>query len=311
MNSSSCLGRYGNIENKLLPALYTITFIIGLVGNALGLKLLRQKWKRGENINVFVLNLGLANVLYLFTLPFLMVYYFSGKKWIFGDVFCKMTRFCFNLNLYCSIGFLTCISVYKYLAIVHPLRMMGRLTVTRSVVISVLVWVLVSVQSMPDIFFPKTMNGKPKCFHSTTFEKTHDYLKYSLVWTTTGFCIPLLITLGCYGHVTVVLCRRNTIEKTQRQRWLKLLFISSLLFSVCYIPYHIFWNLSLYSRALSKQKICVWWDKHVFTGHQISRGLVCLNNVHLVSNICLGRPSASISRPMGNSIRRYHQARRL
>uniref|UniRef100_A0A3B3HJA4 Si:dkey-78k11.9 n=2 Tax=Oryzias latipes TaxID=8090 RepID=A0A3B3HJA4_ORYLA len=211
-------------------------------------------------------------------LPFLMVYYFSGRKWIFGDIFSKMTRFCFNVNLYCSIGFLTCISVYRYLAIVHPLRMMGRLTVTHSVLISVLVWLLVSVQSMPDIFFPKSVNGTEKCFHSTSHEKTEDYLTYSLVWTTTGFCIPLLITLGCYGHVTFVLCRRNTIEKTLRQKCVKFLFILILLFSVCYIPYHVFRNLSLFSRIQSKQNICVWWDKHVFTGHQISRGLVCLNS---------------------------------
>uniref|UniRef100_H2MNU4 Si:dkey-78k11.9 n=1 Tax=Oryzias latipes TaxID=8090 RepID=H2MNU4_ORYLA len=197
MNSSSFLRSYDKIENKMLPAFYTITFIIGLLGNARGMKVLQQKWKRQENINIFILNLGLANVLYLFTLPFLMVYYFSGAKLIFGDVFCKMTRFCFNVNLYCSIGFLTCISVYRYLAIVHPLRTMGRLTVTHSVLISVLVWLLVSVQSMPDIFYPKTLKYKAKCFHSTSHEKTEDYLTYSLVWTTTGFCIPLLVTLGC------------------------------------------------------------------------------------------------------------------
>uniref|UniRef100_A0A3P9JSY8 Si:dkey-78k11.9 n=1 Tax=Oryzias latipes TaxID=8090 RepID=A0A3P9JSY8_ORYLA len=251
MNLTNCSYNYGNIENKMLPALYSITFIIGFVGNAWGLKLLMQKWQKLGNINVFVLNLGLANILYLFTLPFLMVYYFSGGKWIFGDVFCKMTRFCFNVNLYCSIGFLTCI---------------------------ILVWLLVSVQSMPDIFFPKRFKDKAQCFHSTSLEKTEDYLTYSLVWTTTGFCISLLITLGCYGHVTFVLCRRNTIEKTLRQKCLKFLFILILLFSVCYIPYHVFRNLSLFSRIQSKQNICVWWDKHVFTGHQISRGLVCLNS---------------------------------
>uniref|UniRef100_A0A8C7YA96 Si:dkey-78k11.9 n=1 Tax=Oryzias sinensis TaxID=183150 RepID=A0A8C7YA96_9TELE len=278
MNLTNCSYNYGNIENKMLPALYTITFIIGFVSNTWGLKLLMQKWQKLGNINVFVLNLGLANILYLFTVPFLMVYYFSGGKWIFGDVFCKMTRFCFNVNLYCSIGFLTCISVYRYLAIVHPLRMMGRLTVTRSVLISVLVWLLVSVQSMPDIFFPKRFKDKAQCFHSTSLEKTEDYLTYSLVWTTTGFCIPLLITLGCYGHVTFVLCRRNNIEKTLRQKCVKFLFILIILFSVCYIPYHVFRNLSLFSRIQSKQNICVWWDKHVFTGHQISRGLVCLNS---------------------------------
>ncbi|KAK2897184.1 hypothetical protein Q8A73_013564 [Channa argus] len=90
-------------------------FIIGLVANGWGLKSLMQNWKKLKIINVFVLNLGLADILYLLTLPFLVVYYLMERKWVFQDVFCKITRFCFNLNLYGSIGFLTCISVYSAL----------------------------------------------------------------------------------------------------------------------------------------------------------------------------------------------------
>ncbi|XP_044208478.1 P2Y purinoceptor 1-like [Thunnus albacares] len=146
-----------------------------------------------------------------------MFYYFMKSKWIFGDAFCKITRFCFNLNLYGSIGFLTCISVYRYLAIVHPVRMMGRLTVTHSVAISIMVWLLVSIQSLPDMFYTKTFgNTTGKCYGTTHDTYVEEYLKYSLGRTLTGFCIPFLITLGCYGHVIVILCRKNTTDKISR-----------------------------------------------------------------------------------------------
>uniref|UniRef100_A0A3Q4GDS1 Si:dkey-78k11.9 n=1 Tax=Neolamprologus brichardi TaxID=32507 RepID=A0A3Q4GDS1_NEOBR len=270
-------------EHVTLPAIYTFVFIIGLGANVWGLKSLLQKWKSLGYINVFLLNLGIANFLFLPTLPFLTAYYFMDSKWIFGEVFytfCKITRFCFNLNLYGSIGFLTCISVYRYLAIVHPMRMMGRITVTNSVTISALVWLLVSVQSLPDIFFSKiSPNKTEKCYHTTSKEYVEDYLKYSVGWTLTGFVMPLLILLGCYGHVTLVLCHANTIKEEVKKTVLKLLFILCLLFLVCYIPYHIFKNLSLYSRVLSKQGKCPDWDEGVFGAHQISRGIVCLNSV--------------------------------
>ncbi|XP_006794340.1 P2Y purinoceptor 1-like [Neolamprologus brichardi] len=275
-----------NYEHVTLPAVYTFVFIIGLGANGWAVRSLLQKWKILGHINVFLLNLGIANFLFLPTLPFLSAYYFMGSKWIFGDVFCKITRFCFNLNLYASIGFLTCISVYRYLAIVHPMKVMGRITVTNSVAISVVVWLLVSVQSLPDMFFPKTSannthtNRTEKCHHTTSTEYVENYLKYSVGWTLTGFVIPLLILLGCYGHVTLVLCRINTIDKVVKQRSLRLMFILILLFSVCYTPYHIFKNLSLYSRVLfSTNKKYPSWDKGVFCAHQISRGLVCLNSV--------------------------------
>ncbi|KAM4571385.1 P2Y purinoceptor 1-like [Fundulus diaphanus] len=278
MNGTKCVELDKKLyEHTILPTLYSLVFIVGLVANGLGLKSLWHNWKKLGNINIFVLNLGLADILYLLTLPFLIVYYLKGNKWIFGDVFCKVTRFCFNLNLYCSIGFLTCISVYRYLGIVHPMRAMGRLTATHSVVISVIVWILVSAQSLPDMFYPKTFN-KTKCFDTTSNKHIKSYLDYTITWTFFGFCIPFLITIGSYGHVTLVVCCSNTIKKDLKRRSLKLLAILILLFSLCYVPYHIFKNLSLYSRFLRMQKICPSWEKGVFNARQASRGLVSLNS---------------------------------
>ncbi|XP_026224408.1 P2Y purinoceptor 1-like [Anabas testudineus] len=279
MNITVCHGVRFEFTAQFLPPVYMLVFIIGLVANGLGLRSLLHNWKKQKIINVFVLNLGVADILYLLTLPFLMVYYFMNSTWIFGDVFCKITRFCFNLNLYGSIGFLTCISVYRYLAIVHPVRFMGRLTLTHSVTISVIVWLLVSVQSLPDMFYTKNFGNKSvQCYDTTSTVYVEDYLKYSLGWTLTAFCIPLFIIVGCYGHIAVVLWTMKRIDKVQKQRSLKLLFILILLFSVCYIPYHVFKNLNLWSRVLTKQGKCHKWNNGVYIAHQISRGLVCLNS---------------------------------
>uniref|UniRef100_A0A8C4EYL2 G-protein coupled receptors family 1 profile domain-containing protein n=1 Tax=Dicentrarchus labrax TaxID=13489 RepID=A0A8C4EYL2_DICLA len=274
MNNTTCVSH--DFTGRFLPPVYILVLIIGLVANGWGLKSLLHNWKKLGNVNVFVLNLGLTDVWYLLTLPFLVVYYFMDRKWIFGDVFCKITRFCFNLNLYGSIGFLTCISVYRYLAIVHPMRVMGRITNTHSVAISAMVWLLVSVQSLPDMFYTKK-NSHAECIE-TTNENVEEYLKYNLGWTLIGFCIPFLITLGCYGHVIVVLCRTNTIDKELKQKSLRLLFILILLFSVCYIPYNVLKNLNLWSRVLSRKGVCHKWSNGVYIARQISRGLVCLNS---------------------------------
>ncbi|XP_053174027.1 P2Y purinoceptor 1-like [Scomber japonicus] len=280
MNNTSRPRVNFDFGHRFLPPVFISVFIVGLVANGWGLKSLLQKWRKLKIINVFVLNLGLADILYLLTLPFLMVYHFMGSKWIFGVTFCKITRFCFNLNLYGSIGFLTCISVYRYLAIVHPVRVMGRLTVTHSVAISIMVWLLVSIQCLPDMFYTKTYGNRPgKCYDTTHKTYVEDYLKYSFGWTLTGFCLPLLITLGCYGHIAIVLWTRKRIDKVQKQRGLKLLLILILLFSVCYIPYHVFKNLNLWSRVLLKRQIFYKWSNTIYIAHQISRALVCLNSV--------------------------------
>uniref|UniRef100_A0A3B3W2E2 Si:dkey-78k11.9 n=1 Tax=Poecilia latipinna TaxID=48699 RepID=A0A3B3W2E2_9TELE len=186
--------------------------------------------------------------------------------------------FCFNLNLYGSIGFLTCICVYRYLAVVHPMKVMGKLTTTLSVVISVLVWILVNVESSPDMLFPKHSGNKTeRCFDTTSSKNVTAYLNYSLSWTFFGFCIPFAIIVGCYGHVTVVVCRSDTIKNVTKQIF-KLMVFLILLFSLCYAPYHVFKNLNLYSRVLKNLSKCAAWDSGVYVARQASRGVVSLNS---------------------------------
>lgn len=307
MNNSFCPRVSFSFSGKFLPPVYILVFLIGLVANGWGLRSLLKNWKKLGNINVFVLNLGISDMLYLLTLPFLVVYYFMKSRWIFGQTFCKITRFCFNLNLFGSIGFLTCISVYRYLAIVHPMRAMGRINFTHSVIISVTTWLLVGIQCLPDMFYTKTFKRKTeKCFDTTNDVYVESYLKYSLGWTLMGFCIPLLITLGCYGHMLAVLCRKNTIDKVLRQRCMKLLFLLILLFSVCYIPYHLLKNLNLLSRVQSNLNVCPHWSNSVYIAHQLSRGLVCLNSA--LNPLIYLRGDEKILAPLRNCLRPAQEA---
>ncbi|XP_012709220.2 P2Y purinoceptor 1 [Fundulus heteroclitus] len=281
MNSSSCIPPEKNLfENTVLPILYILFFPVGVVLNVWGMKSLLRKWKKLRGIDILVINLGVADMLYLLTLPFLMDYYLKENIWNFGEAFCKITRFCFKVNLYCSIGFLTCISVYRYLAIVYPFEALRTLTVTNSAVISAMVWILVSAQSVPDMFFPKHPENKTnQCYDTTDWDEVKDYLPYSLSVTFIGFCIPSGIIVGCYGHVTLVVCRSNTITKDVKQRILKLLVFLIIYFSFCFAPYHVFRNLNLYSRVLILEDKCPPWNSGVFIAHQASRGLVSLNSV--------------------------------
>ncbi|KAJ8400609.1 hypothetical protein AAFF_G00393780 [Aldrovandia affinis] len=290
MANTTCAQIDLKFTHTFLPTVYILVFIIGFFANCCGLTSVFRSWKKLGNINVFILNLGVADLLYVFTLPFLVVYYATNSRWIFGRSFCKVTRFLFNLNLYCSIGFLTCISVYRYLGIVHPMKVMGRITTRHSVLISILVWFLVIIQILPDMFFDKTpRNSSEACFDTTADYLMTRYLPYSAAWTFTGFCVPLLIILVCYGHVAVVLATKANINVLLKQRCLKLVVMLVILFSVCFIPYHILRNLNLKTRILKKQGMCSERFNDIYIAYQVSRGLVCMNSainplMYLVGN---------------------------
>lgn len=273
-----------------LPTIYVLVCVIGIVANVFGLKSVFKRWKTLGDIKFFILNLGIADLLYVSTLPFLVSYYASDSTWLFGTVFCKITRFCFHLNLYGSIGFLTCICVYRYLGIVYPMKSKGIVHTRLSVLISALVWTLVIIQILPDMFFEKsTVNSSLSCFDTTSNELIKDYLPYSIGWTITGFVIPLLVIIVCYGHVAFVLMTNANINSLLKQRSLKLVIFLTVLFSVCFLPYHILRNLNLSTRILKLEGICYPIFDDIYIAYQISRGLACLNSainplMYLVGN---------------------------
>lgn len=285
-----CAGINLNFTHTFLPPAFVTVFVVGTLSNIWGLRSVRNSWNNIGNINVFMLNLGVADLLYLFTLPFLVDYYRRGSRWQFGQIFCKVTRFCFNLNLYGSIGFLTCISVYRYLGIVHPMRVMGKITSRHSLTLSALVWLLVFIQILPDMFFPKNKLESPdSCFDTTSDDLIGRYLPYSIAWTVTGFAIPLVVILLCYGHIVVVLARKNNVNPLLKQRCLKLVVILVILFSICFIPYHVLRNVNLETRILKQKGICNHTFRNIYIAHQVGRFLACLNStinplIYIVGN---------------------------
>ncbi|KAF7696146.1 P2Y purinoceptor 1-like [Silurus meridionalis] len=262
-----------------LTVVFVAVFIFGLLGNCWGLKSILRNWKKLGNIRIFALNLCIADILYLLTLPFLVTYQAQKQNWIFGQPFCKITRFLFNVNLYGSIGFLTCISVYRYLGIVHTLRGRGRIKVHHSIGISALVWTVVLLQCLPDVFFDKTVKNRTKCYDSTTDNSTEAYLRYSITQTVIGFAIPLVIIVCCYGHMAVSLATKKGIGDAKlKLKCLRLVVILAVLFSICFIPIHIFRNLNLMTRISKINNVCKPWFSSIYIAKQISDGLACLNS---------------------------------
>ncbi|KAM8913225.1 P2Y purinoceptor 1-like isoform 2-T2 [Spinachia spinachia] len=265
-----CEGINLNFTHAFLPPVFVMVFVVGTLSNIWGLRSVYNSWSKIGSINVFMFNLGVADLLYLSTLPFLVHYYARSSRWQFGPAFCKMTRFCFNLNLYGSIGFLTCISVYRYLGIVHPMWVMGKITSRHSLAVSALVWLLVFIQILPDMFYDKNSPESPNsCFDTTSNELIHGYLPYSVAWAVTGFAVPLVIILVCYGHVVVVLAMKANVNPLLKQRCLRLVVILLILFSVCFIPYHVFRNVNLKTRIMKQSGVCNASFRDIYIAHQI------------------------------------------
>ncbi|XP_051569604.1 P2Y purinoceptor 11-like [Myxocyprinus asiaticus] len=271
-NSSFCDSTF---QTHLLPPMYSIEMCVALAGNVFALWLLatreRQNWHTGV---VFSCNLAISDVLYILTLPLLIIYYAKTKHWVFGCIACKIERFLFNCNLYVSIFFIMCISVNRYLAIIHPFFTRSYVHPKQAKIISMLTWLIVIIASSPVLKFAGTSQNQQNNTHcvSNYDEKLESaHFKYKIFVMVVGCMVPLVVTFTSYLGVIWTVLKNKNITTLEKRKVALMVALVCILYAISFVPYHALQTYQVYLRMI-KIKKC--W---VHDSYQVSKGLATLN----------------------------------
>lgn len=109
----------GKLTTVFLPLVYTI---VRLVCQAMA-------WpcgsffptKKKHPAVIYMANLALADLLSVTWFPLKIAYHIHGNNWIYGESLLQGAHWLFYGNMYCSILFMTCLSVQRYWVIVNPM----------------------------------------------------------------------------------------------------------------------------------------------------------------------------------------------
>ena len=107
-------------ETYIVPVLFGLIFIVGLIGNG-GLIYILCRNKAMRSVpNTYIFNLALGDLLVLvFSVPFIGTIY-TIESWPFGEFICKFTEFAKDMSVGVSVFTLTALSADRYTAIVKP-----------------------------------------------------------------------------------------------------------------------------------------------------------------------------------------------
>ncbi|XP_077421603.1 lysophosphatidic acid receptor 6a [Vanacampus margaritifer] len=245
----------------LYSTVFSVVFVVGLITNVVAIYIFACSLKLRNETTTYMMNLVASDLLFVFTLP-LRVFYFINRSWPFGSVLCKVSVSLFYTNMYGSILFLTCISVDRFLAIVHPFRSRTLRTKRNAKLVCGAVWVLVLSGSLPTGFLLDTTSlQRPRtnatfCFENFSSNQWKSHLSKVVIFIeTVGFVIPLLLNVGCSVMVLQTLRRPHKVSrdgggKLNKTKILRMIAVHLSTFCFCFIPYNV--NLVFYSLVRTK-----------------------------------------------------------
>lgn len=242
----------------LYSTVFSIVFVIGLITNVVAIYIFTCSLKLRNETTTYMMNLVVSDLLFVCTLP-LRVFYFINQNWPFGATLCKVSVSLFYTNMYGSILFLTCISVDRFLAIVHPFRSRMLRTKRNAKIVCTAVWVLVLSGSLPTGFLLQTTSNENKgnatfCFENFSSNQWKSHLSKVVIFIeTVGFIIPLLLNVCCSIMVLQTLRRPQTVSrggKINKTKILRMIIVHLFIFCFCFIPYNV--NLVFYALVRTK-----------------------------------------------------------
>ncbi|XP_054450507.1 atypical chemokine receptor 2 [Pteronotus mesoamericanus] len=241
-----------SFSKAFLPVFYSLVFVLGLGGNLLLLVVLLRYVPRRRMTEVYLLNLAVSNLLFVVTLPFWAIS--VAWHWVFGSFLCKTVSILYTINLYSGIFFISCMSLDKYLEIVHAQAHHRLRTRSKRWLLVVTVWAVALAVSIPDMIFVQTHEnplGVWKCYPDFGGHGTFWKLLLRFQQNTLGFLIPLLTMIFFYSRIGSVLVR---LRPPGRGRALKMAIALVLAFFLLWFPY----NLTLFLHSLMDLKVL--WD---------------------------------------------------
>ncbi|XP_036099459.1 succinate receptor 1 [Molossus molossus] len=267
------------LEKHYLSIFYGIEFVLGVLGNSIvvfGYLCCLKNW---NSTNIYLFNLSISDITFLCTLPMLMKSY-AHEEWTYGDILCISNRYVLHANLYTSILFLTFVSIDRYLLMKHPFREHLLQKKEFAVLISLTIWLLVTLELVPMLLFinPGTGDSGIKCNDYASSGNANHSLIYSICLTFSGFVIPLFVMCFFYFKIVVFLKQRIKQQVTTFpcERPLNLVIWAVVIFSVLFTPYHVMRNVRIASRLWEQARCAQVIIKCLYI---VTRPLAFLNSV--------------------------------
>lgn len=228
--------------DKMYTYFYLLLFIPGLLLNTTALWVLCRHISKKTKAVIFMINLALADLAHILSLP-LRIYYYFTLTWPFGRGVCLFCFYLKYLNMYAAIVFLMCISMQRCVFLLNPFAA-RRWRRRYDLAISIVVWVVVGLACSPFILMRSSSSTSPdvdaQAVYNASYSLHAPSSSASPAWVSNTSCfkdLPMrrlpvslavtmmalaelfgfLIPLACISYSSIRIARSLSHTQTQGQ----------------------------------------------------------------------------------------------
>ncbi|XP_041667538.1 coagulation factor II (thrombin) receptor-like 1, tandem duplicate 2 [Cheilinus undulatus] len=237
-----------NLTTVFIPIMYIIVFAVGLPANGMAIWVFLFRTKKKHPSTIYMANLALADLCFVIWTPLKIAYHFNGNNWTYGEPLCKVLVSFFYGNMYCSVLFITCLSVQRYWVVAHPLSQQRKNNKV-AIGVCVAIWAFIWLTTTPLYLYDHTARLKdPNITTCHDVNIIDDPLNpfpsvqlpyyYFIFMGMVVFLVPCVIIVVAYILLLKALgsSMDDSAAGKNRQRAVVLIVTVLVTFLVCFIP---------------------------------------------------------------------------
>ncbi|CAF0881255.1 unnamed protein product [Rotaria sp. Silwood1] len=232
----------------LLIIFYCLIFIFGFLGNSAVIYVAIRKKKYRNVTNCYVINLAIADLLFLtLAIPY-TTYLGLVNTYLFGETICKIYMYLAYVFLLATCNTLAAMSVDRCFYIVLPNSKLQRRTPQTAFIICIIIWASSLALIIPYhiILHMYTSNS------NTCGLNDHENFAVCFLVFCSYYALPLFIIIVCYTKLAMHIIKSNRLIainmntktipkslKTRQRQVTRMVIVVTLAFAICWLPIHI------------------------------------------------------------------------
>ncbi|XP_019958568.1 neuromedin-U receptor 1-like [Paralichthys olivaceus] len=274
---------------------YLTIFMVGVLGNCLTCAVILRYRVMQTPTNYYLLSLAVSDLLVLLLgMPLELYEMWQNYPFLLGEGGCYFKTFLFETVCFASILNVTALSVERYMAVVHPLKVKHMTTHTHVRRVIFLLWVLSMVCAVPNtsmhgitVLPPWFGRQFPRSAICHVVKPTWMYNLIILVSTLVFFLLPMLIISVLYLLIGLRLHRerimtnedtmcsfgKDSVSGSNKQKLskrnvqvTKMLCVLVVVFGLCWAPFHVDRLMWSYIDMSSQKHLKLYEHVHIISG---------------------------------------------